>query len=270
MTGSGGQRRVPPGFLADLRIPLPPLAEQRRIAAILDQADALRAKRRQVLAHLDELTQSIFLNMFGDATESFSLLRDLVQEFRYGTSNKAQPKGSPTLRIPNVIGGALNTADLKTVPVTAAELNSLALKEGDLLFVRSNGNPQNVGRCAVFQSNRLASTGFDPSQFIYASYLIRARVDTQAVDPVFLREFMLGDEGRRQLLERSKTSAGQYNVNIEGLGSIRVPRVALSAQHEFARRVKAVEAAVFDQQVSMRRLEAMFLSLQARTFSGQL
>jgi type I restriction enzyme S subunit len=66
MTGSAGQRRVPEHFLAGLTIPLPPLPEQRRIAEILDKADALRAKRRAALAQLDSLTQSIFLDMFGD------------------------------------------------------------------------------------------------------------------------------------------------------------------------------------------------------------
>ncbi len=67
MTGSGGQRRVPASFLSDLRVPLPPLEEQRRIAAILDQAETLRTQRRLALAHLDTLTQSLFLDMFGDA-----------------------------------------------------------------------------------------------------------------------------------------------------------------------------------------------------------
>jgi hypothetical protein len=66
MTGSAGQRRVPSSFLSTFAIPLPPLDAQRRIAAVLDKADALRAKRRAALAQLDTLTQSIFLDMFGD------------------------------------------------------------------------------------------------------------------------------------------------------------------------------------------------------------
>ena len=70
MTGSGGQRRVPEDFLAQLVIPLPPLPEQRRIAAILDQADALRAKRREALAQLDSLTQSIFIEMLGNPVDN--------------------------------------------------------------------------------------------------------------------------------------------------------------------------------------------------------
>jgi type I restriction enzyme S subunit len=66
ITGSAGQRRIPEHFLADLHVPLFTLLEQRRIAAILDQADALRAKRRAALAQLDEMAQAIFVEMFGD------------------------------------------------------------------------------------------------------------------------------------------------------------------------------------------------------------
>ena len=66
MKGAAGQRRVPADFFAALQIPLPPLDEQKRIAGILDAADALRAKRREALGRLDTLLQSTFLDMFGD------------------------------------------------------------------------------------------------------------------------------------------------------------------------------------------------------------
>ncbi|RYZ78138.1 MAG: restriction endonuclease subunit S, partial [Proteobacteria bacterium] len=66
MTGSAGQRRVPRNFLESLEIPLPPLQEQKRIAAILDKADDLRKLRRDALQKLDDLTQAVFLEMFGD------------------------------------------------------------------------------------------------------------------------------------------------------------------------------------------------------------
>src|SRR5262249_52376355 len=66
MTGSAGQKRVPADFLKRLEIPLPTLDKQRRIAAILDKADALRRKRKRAIGLLDSLTQSIFIEMFGD------------------------------------------------------------------------------------------------------------------------------------------------------------------------------------------------------------
>jgi hypothetical protein len=122
--------------------------------------------------------------MFGDPVTnpkkwSLGKLVDLVSEFRYGSSNKSQPHGKPILRIPNVVDGTLNLSDLKLVP-----------KDGDILFVRTNGNPDFVGRCAVFERHLLANKAFSGSEYIFASYLIRARLIPGSVEPIFLREFL--------------------------------------------------------------------------------
>src|SRR5207244_12579152 len=138
---------------------------------------------------------------------------DLVAELRYGTSTKSEPHGKPTLRIPNVVAGEIDVSDLKVVPIGSAEFERLKLIEGDLLFVRTNGNPEFVGRCAVFTPSSIVPSGFSATDFVYASYLIRARLNPKVMRPVFLREFMLGPEGRRRLRVRSKTSAGQFNIN---------------------------------------------------------
>lgn len=251
-----------------LEISLPPLPEQRRIAAILDHADTLRAKRRQVLAHLDALSQSIFHDKFGDvpATKPMSAI---VEEFRYGTSNKSGDAGYPALRIPNVIGGAIDTAEVKTVEVEPAELRRLTLRDGDLLFVRTNGNPDNVGRSAIFSEAAVKPAGFSDQPWIYASYLIRARL-ADGVEPRFVAAYLAGPEGRRQLRERSKTSAGQYNINTEALGSLRLPSASLTAQREFARRVGAIEERrkqILEAQVAD---DELFASLQSRAFGGEL
>jgi type I restriction enzyme S subunit len=168
--------------IGELSIPMPPLAEQERIAEILDQAESLRGQRRQAIALFDELTQSVFLDMFGDPASNpmgwpVREFATLVHEFRYGTSNKSSRDGLPALRIPNVVGGKLDLNDLKLVPVTEAEEGRLRLKDGDLLFVRSNGNPAYVGRCAVFSERQVRETGYPSHKFIYASYLIRARLN---------------------------------------------------------------------------------------------
>ena len=147
----------------------------------------------------------------------------LVDEFRYGTSNKSDDPGLPTLRIPNVIGGVLDLSDLTCVPVSAADEARLRLIDDDLLFVRTNGNPDYVGRCAIFSEEAVSASGFLTDRFIYASYLIRARIRSDEVEAAFIREFMLSPAGRAQLKAYGNTSAGQYNITIEGLGSIQVP-----------------------------------------------
>lgn len=268
-------KEVSKAIVSRVEVPLPPLAEQRRIAEVLDRAEALRAKRRAALAQLDTLTQSIFLDLFGDPVTnpmgwSCEPLRDLVTEFRYGTSEKSQATGRPALRIPNVVGGVVDCTNLKTVPVEAVEFERLRLKDGDVLFVRTNGNPDFVGRCAVFYSAAVSMSGFPSDGFVYASYLIRARPRADRTLPIFIREFMLGPQGRRALRAQSKTSAGQFNINTEGLGSIVVPVPPMVLQREFARRVAAIERLKSAHRASLVQLDALFASLQHRAFRGEL
>ena len=124
MTGSGGQRRVPAGFLADLAVPLPPLEEQRRIAAILDQTETLRTQRRTALALLDSLTQSLFLDMFGDpATNSrkwpVKRLKDLGQVITGGTPPSSK-EGMFDGPIPFITPGDLESEEPVRRSVTEA------------------------------------------------------------------------------------------------------------------------------------------------------
>lgn len=267
--------RISPNSLAELKIPLPPLPEQRRIAEILDRADELRPKRRAAIAQLDSLMQSIFLDMFGDpainprkwSAEPFG---ELVEEFRYGTSKKSANEGRPALRIPNIVGGAIDLCDLKFVPVETAEFKRLQLHDGDLLFVRTNGNPDFVGRCAVFDSIAVSACKLDPSEFIFASYLIRARLAASEVTSSFLREYLSSSEGRRQLRSRCKTSAGQYNINTESLGAIHVPLPPIELQREFSRRVAGIEKLKTSHRASLAELDTLFASLQHRAFKGEL
>ncbi len=248
----------------------PPLPEQRRIAAILDQAEALRAKRRQAIEKLNGLTQAIFRAVFGETANAQQPLASLVQEFRYGTSNKSDGSGYPALRIPNVIGGGLDLDEMKNVPVNDAEFQRLQLRDGDILFVRTNGNPDFVGRSAVFNSQVVREAGFDPAQFIYASYLIRARLKQDLILPRVVQEYLSANEGRCALRTRCKTSAGQFNINTENLGAIPVPVPRLSLQAQFVSQITAVDKLKASHRASLAKLDALFASLQHRAFRGEL
>jgi len=258
--------------LKALEVPLPPLSEQRHIAAILDQADALRVKRREALVQLDSLTQSIFIEMFRNelGNEMRFELRDLVEGFRYGTSNKSGEAGYPALRIPNIMSGSFNLSELKTVEVDAVEFQRLRLLVGDLLFVRTNGNPDNVGRCAVFNPLAVSNTIFNPSEFIYASYLIRARLIKSKILPVVLQEYLSAGEGRQALRARCKTSAGQFNINTEGLGTVPIPNFPMPLQEAFVLRKQAIQRLKTIHSDALAQLDILFASLQHRAFNGQL
>lgn len=225
-------------------IPLPPLAEQQRIVEILDRAAAIQRLRRAAEEKAREIIPALFVDMFGDPATNpkgwpVGTLAAVVDEFRYGTSMKSGATGVPVLRIPNVIGGALDTKEIKLVQLTQAELRRITLADGDLLFVRTNGNPDYVGRSAIYDDQRMIDAGYAPNASVYASYLIRARLN-RSVCPAFIQAQLSSAEGRRHFRERSRTSAGQYNINTESLGTIPLMLPPLSLQLAFAEKAKAV------------------------------
>ncbi|MEI7870397.1 MAG: restriction endonuclease subunit S [Candidatus Methylumidiphilus sp.] len=223
--------------LSNINIPLPPLPEQKRIAAILkEQLAAVEQARKASEARL-EAARALSAAYLREVFESEEIkkwkinpLGNLVSDFRYGTSNKSSSSGYVTLRIPNVIGNTLNLKDIKTVPVSVEEQNRLRLFDGDILFVRTNGSPDNVGRSAVFDSTILEGHNIDSTNVIFASYLIRARLNTKIILPNFLQTYLQSRSGRQAMLSRCMTSAGQYNINIQGLSNIPIPTPSLEIQ----------------------------------------
>ena len=172
--------------LKKLIFPLPPLPEQRRIAALLDRADALRQKGRQLLAHYDKLAQSIFIDLFGDPVRNEKgwekvKIRDLVKEVKYGTSKPAEDKGAfPYLRMNNITyEGQWNFTDLKYINLTKAEESKYLLQKGDLVFNRTNSK-ELVGKTAVYQGD---------NQMAIAGYLIRSRVNEKAT-PEYISAYL--------------------------------------------------------------------------------
>jgi type I restriction enzyme S subunit len=103
--------------------------EQRRIADILDEAEALRRKRVEIIRLTTELVPSVFYEMFGRRFPSWTdkPLSSFVEEFRYGTSTQFTETGRPTLRIPNVVGGCLDMSEMKVAAVSDAKPSDLCI-----------------------------------------------------------------------------------------------------------------------------------------------
>ncbi len=168
-----------------------------------------------------------FINRLVEVKECKELLfGDLVEEFKYGSSEKASnhnSKSVPILRIPNIIGKVIDLTDLKYVELDKEE-KGLFLKRGDILFVRTNGNPHNIGRCYLFD--------LEDDKYVFASYLIRARVKMDKVVPEFIDILFKSGNARDALLSKAKTSAGNYNINTVSLRNIRLRIPSIEVQKQ--------------------------------------
>jgi type I restriction enzyme, S subunit len=258
-------------FLCEVFVPKPSLFEQHRVVDIISRAEGVVRMRREAQKKAAELIPALFLDMFGDPATNPKgwqevSLGSVIEEFRYGTSQKSGPTGYPTLRIPNVIGDRLDPSQIKFVAAPDGEAQRLRLHDGDLLFVRTNGNPDYVGRSAVFNAETMRSAGFEPENCLYASYLIRGRIMREIIYPHYLQVFLSSTEGRRRLKERCRTSAGQYNINIDGLSSIVLPLPPIDKQFAFEEHCPDVFSIQAQQEAAMQKAKAAFEALLARYF----
>ncbi|MBI5016041.1 MAG: restriction endonuclease subunit S [Deltaproteobacteria bacterium] len=253
-------------------IPLPPLGEQQRIVEILQEAEEIRRLRAEAEAKTAELIPAMFFQSFGDEADRFQNrpLRELVYEFRYGTSQSSGDTGATTLRIPNILGDRISFDDLVNVNESEESVERLQLKTGDMLFVRTNGNPEYIGRCCVFDEEDAVRETGPGRPVIFASYLIRARLRSNHIRPWFLHAYLRSPLGRARVLKQARTAAGQYNINIEGLGAIQVPVPPIDLQDRFL--LAATEAQQIREFVrrSGAQMAALSRTLFARAFSGQL
>ena len=262
---SHGTARLTSDRIEALPIPLPPLAEQRRIAEVLDQADALRAKRRAALAQVDGLTQAIFLEMFGDpvrnprswAKAAFGELCDTRLGRMLDQKQQTGLYKRPYLRNANVRWFEFDLSDVYEMDFDPSVRETMRLEDGDLLICEG-GEP---GRAAVWRG--------EIQECYFQKALHRARPDTSRTNAVFLSWlfwFLAHDGGLRDHV----TSATIAHLTREKLKAMPVPVPPLPLQRDFARRAAAVGELKAAHRAHLTQLDALFASLQHRAFRGEL
>ena len=257
--------------LLALRVPVPPLAEQLRIAAILDQADAMRAKRRATLAQLDILTQAIFLDLFGDPTtnprgwpdsKTLGEIADIVS----GVTKGRDPRGNPVREVPymavvNVQDRALDLSVVKTIEATEDEVDRYRLLPNDLLLTEG-GDPDKLGRGTLWNS--------ELPECIHQNHIFRVRITSPDVHPLFLNWLVGSQRGKRYFLRSAKQTTGIASINMTQLRSFPMLFPPFALQLEFARRIAVAENLKDTYRTSLAKLETLFAALQQRAFDGEL
>ena len=199
--------------LADFELALPSIAEQVELVKVLRATEAT-IEAQISAAEIGRVTRSALVEdaLAANFDPEFAKpLGTYLTDLSYGSSLRSsyEGKGYPILRIPNVLRGRVDYSDLQHIELNDTEYERLALRKGDLLLVRTNGNPQYVGRSVVIDNLH--------EKTVYASYLIRIRSDESTLRPAFLAEFLNAPTTRQRLRGEVKSSAGNYNINIAGI-----------------------------------------------------
>lgn len=259
--------------ILNLEIPLPypddpekSLKEQKRIAAILDKADGIRRKRQQAIQLADDFLRSVFLDMFGDpgtnpkGWEVKPLKKEIIHA-NNGLSRRRKASdniGDVVLRLQDVhYDGIRLSKVLNRIELDEKEKARYKVDIGDILFIRVNGNPEYVGRSAVFMGH---------TETVYHNdHIIRIKL-SEKFNSEFLMYCFNQNGGRKLISKYIKTSAGQHTISqggIEKLEFYQPPRLLQDKFVEIKRKKLKIP-------YSLEEANEIFNSLSQKAFKGEL
>jgi type I restriction enzyme S subunit len=264
VAGVGGSLlRARPSEVYKISIPLPPLPEQRRIAAILDAADALRRKRRAALSELDTLLQTTFIDLFGDpvtnpkgwASTNIDSVSEKVTDGDHHTPQRSS-SGFKLLSARNVLDGEIDLVNTDFVEKSEYERMIKRCKpEMDDILISCSGT---IGRVSRIKFN-------EPVVLVRSAALIKPK--KEMIHPVFLESVLRTPQLKSKMLQAAKSSS-QANLFQKPIKELTIPLPPLPLQHHFAAIVAGVERQKERMRAHLGELDALFASLQQRAFNG--
>jgi type I restriction enzyme S subunit len=273
------QHHIPGGIKTELKskrflsvpIPLPPLGEQRHI---VERVEALVARIAKAQSLREEASQEVDYLYGREVAELFTNSKDwqtynlgeLTTDVSYGTSEKAHSEriGTPVFRMGNIQSGKLDLSDMKYMHPSQQELKKLTLQKGDILVNRTN-SAELVGKCAVFDLD---------GDYLFASYIIRLRIDTQKANPYLVAEYINSPLGRAYMFAERKQMTGQANVNSQKLKALPIKLPPLDEQRRIVAYLDSVQARLASlrelQSATEEELSALLPSVLDKAFKGEL
>ena len=271
--GTTNRVRLKEALFMSTKIPLPPLSEQQRIVARIEELAAsieeARGLRRQAVEESEALVSSEMTRLFSNAEQrgwQVKSLESYLVDTRYGTSQKTtdDDTGTPVLRMGNIQQGRLDLRDLKYLHLSNSELANLHLATGDVLVNRTN-SAELVGKCAVFDLEE---------ECVFASYLIRLRLDSTRIEPRLVALYLNSPSGRAYMQKEKTQMTGQANVNAKKLRAVPIALPSLSEQQLIVAYLDDLQAKVDSlkqlQAKTAAELDALLPSVLDRAFKGKL
>lgn len=255
--------------LEAIQVPRPPLDDQKRIAAVLGTADAIRRKRQQAIALTEDLLRSTFLEMFGDPMVNPKgwVIGKLSESFaappQIGTIKPATADGEvPVVRVGELGERDVALARCGRVDLAGEELTRFLLEPGDVVLARAIGSEAHLGKASVFQEAG--------SPVVFDSHVMRIRLDAKKLHPVVFLEWLKSTGGRARFMKKAGRTAVQFNINASQVSDIDIALPPPELQQKFLELADAVYRVSGTGIVALRCAEDLFSCLSQRAFQGNL
>lgn len=253
--------------LDNLELSLPSFGEQRRIAAILDKADAIRRKRQEALKLADGLVKSRFIEMFGDPMTNpmgwgkvnLCDAAGIISGITKGRKiSKKQTFPIPYMRVANVKDGYIDLSEIKMIEATSDEATYYRLLKNDILMTEG-GDPDKLGRGAIWFGQI--------ENCIHQNHIFRVRLNNAQIHPVYFAEYLKQSVVKKYFLSCAKQTTGIASINMTQLKALPTIVPPLSLQTQFAAFVEQVDKLKFAMQRQLAEAETSKASLMQQFFS---
>ena len=266
----GAQPNINQGMIKDTKIPLPPLPEQKRIAALLDKADAIRRKRQQAIDLADDFLRSVFLDMFGDPVtnpkgwEVCTVDDVCIVQGGLQVSKKREIYSikKPYLRVANVLRNKLFLDEIKYIGLTDNEYMRTKLEEDDILVVEGHGNKNEIGRSSIWDGS--------VKECVHQNHLIRVRVKSSKILPQIVNDFINSQGGRSQMLRTSNTTSGLNTISTRIVKNTKIFIPPLNIQNNYIKVIEKTKEAKKHYLLFSNLAENQFNALSQQAFAGKL
>jgi type I restriction enzyme, S subunit len=259
--------------LSTLQIPLPPLSEQKRIAEILDCADAIRRTRQETLKTCDELLRSTFLEMFGDpVTNPMGWeVRELGEVLAVPMQNGAyfekdtysqDEQGIEMVHMSDAFYGSVVRGGLKRVSLQVSDVDRYLLNDTDILLARRSLNYEGAAKPCLIPK------GHEP--LIFESSLIRLRVDQKRLNHIYLYGYLSNERARSKYVYPNVTRSTISGINQAGASRINILVPDLSVQEKYTEVVQKISDVKRVTTNTIFHEDTLFNSLVQRAFRGEL
>jgi type I restriction enzyme S subunit len=263
--GGGVQINLSKEDLLSLEIPLPPLEEQRRIAAILDKADGVRRKRKEAIRLTEELLKSTFLEMFGDPVTNpkgweICELQNVCNRVTDGTHQPPNwaDEGIPFLFVSNIVNGEIDFKVSKHITEESwFELTSRCpIEINDILYTTVGS----YGNAALVRTK---------NRFCFQRHIAHIKPDSRSIEPEFLLGMMQSDWIRQQA-DKQARGVAQKTLNLRELKKFTIFTPPIEEQKKYVKLRQGVEKQLSYYRSALEQSENLFNSLLQRAFRGEL
>lgn len=241
------------------------IKEQNEITSKLNKIQEIIDIRKKQIDDLNELIKSQFVEMFGNPNavknnEKIDLKSIMINANNGMARRGNNSDGNIVLRLVELQRNYIDYSNVNKISLKDNEKKKYLLSEGDILFARVNGNPDNVGRCAYFK---------DIGEDVYHNdHIIRVKFDLQKINPIYLCVLLNDEYGKGEFKNKIKTSAGQYTISQDGIEKVKILLPQIELQNQFAEIVKQIDKQKFEIEKSLKEIKKLQESLMNKYFGG--